>query len=226
LVVGWLESPTERSIVAWGFSSNGPPVGPLLLGSDEDAWAPDVNDAGTVVGSIQFQAYRWSVVWDGTNLSSSPGEALFAKGFALQRATAINEAGDICGRYRPDNTETFLLTAGGELIDMPHLVDTGRQATANRQASDLTDAIDVNSIQIVGECDVYRAKGTPIIDRFGVEVLWQGGQVLDLENVVNQSNSGLNLQWIATINNHGWLAGYALTPDTFDDRAVVLIPNP
>ena len=85
---------------------------------------------------------------------------------------------------------------------------------------------DIDSVQVVGEVNVYRAKGTPIIDRLGAEVVWQGGQTIDLEKVTNQPNSDLNLQWIGAICNAGWLAGYVLTPDLFDDRAVVLVPNP
>ena len=226
LVVGWLSSDTERSIVAWGLQADSTPVGPTVLGADIDAWAPDVNDAGTVVGTIQDQAYRWQLTWDGTHLSASNAEALWIGDIPLQSATAINEHGDICGEYRPDGPQTYLLTAGGALIDMPYLVDTGRHATTNTQANDLNDAADINSVQVVGEVNIYRAKGTPIIDRLGAEVVWQGGQTIDLEKVTNQPNSDLNLQWIGAISNAGWLAGYALTPDLFDERAVVLVPNP
>jgi hypothetical protein len=232
LVVGVVYGPDLESAVVWGLAGDGMIVGPIILGPN-GSWGADVNDAGTVVGSdSNYQAYRWQVSWDGTNLSAWAPEALSAAGFPLGYASAVNEHGDICGEYAPDGgSQTYLLTAEGQLIDMPPLVDTGRHGTRNIGANDLNDAPDLNSIQVVGEANVYRKIGVSIIDRIGVEVLWQNAKAIDVEKQTSQPTTDLALQWIGSVSNDGWLAGVAIATieqdDTrfAEDRAVVLKPN-
>ncbi len=227
LAVGWLSGTDgTKSIVAWGINLDWTIIGPVFIGQVDQEWAPhwapDINDAGQVVvttGSYaqgDLQGCRWQVDWNGVDLTVSSAEMLTANGWALRTVTGINEHGDICGTYKPDGWQAYVLTAEGQLIDMPSLIDNRRNGTRNYQANDLNDAATTESIQVLGQGDVYR-KRSGIIDRSGIRLLWQGSKATDLEAVTAQPNSQLNLSYFSVVGDAGWLAGFGKTAN-FDPR--------
>ena len=234
LVVGWLRaSDGIEYVVAWGIKPDGTVVGPEVIGLG-DAGAPDVNDAGTVVATVNHQAQRWQVDWNGETLSVSPPEILTAemvdeKGDAetitLPRVAGINEYGDVCGTYRPvpdGSYEAYLLTAEGVLIEMPKLVDNKRRGTANYQASDLNDAAELQSVEVVGAALIYDKRTNVVVD--DTQAVWQGDNATDLQASTDQPDSQLWLVDFAVVSDSGWLAGFGW--DSNDDpKAIVLVPE-
>ena len=135
---------------------------------------------------------------------------------------AINELGDICGWYCAVEGPwgAFILLADGTLIDLPTL-DSKRFFARSGNAYDLTDAVDPTAIQMVGDVHFFekrsgREAGT-------AQVVWQGGDVVDLEAQSAQPDSDLRIVGIDRISNHGWLSGYAGDPSS--PRAAVIVPR-
>ena len=134
------------------------------------------------------------------------------------RSMAINEAGDICGKYAAADgpSGAFLLLFDGTLIDLPPL-DGKRLITQSNNAYDLNDAADIASIQVVGDVAFFDTRGF-YLDTF--PAVWQSSSVMDLEA---KTYSDLKLVGIDRISNHGWLAGYA--GDLTTPRAAVVVPK-
>ena len=239
MVVGLLEDAANSTemVVVWQLTEGGtgPTVGPLILSETSTVLpAPDLNDAGQVVATVRsggtFQGQRWSVNWDGVQLTASEPEVLTGtmmdengqpKTVSLE-PQAINEAGDICGWYGAAEGPwgAFLLLADGTLIDLPPL-ESKRYLTRSGNAYDLNDAVDPASIQIVGDVHFFEKRSGREAGTF--QTVWQGGNVTDLEAETAQPDSDLRLVGIDRISNHGWLSGYA--GDITTPRAAVIVPK-
>jgi hypothetical protein len=170
------------------------------------------------------------VSWDGVQLTALGPEVLTGtmiddngepKAVSLQ-PLAINEAGDICGRYGAVEGPwgAFLLLFDGTLIDLPRL-ESKRYFTQSNAAYDLNDAIDPAFIQIIGDVSFFEKRSGR--EAGFSQAVWQGGNVTDLEDETAQPDSDLRLVGIDRISNHGWLSGYA--GDITTPRAAVVVPK-
>jgi uncharacterized membrane protein len=239
MVVGVLEdaATSTKIAVVWQLTEgeNGPTfVDPVILAQVSSVREPDLNDAGQVVAVVRsggtFQGQRWSVTWDGAELTPSEPEILTGtmmdengqpQTVSLE-PQAINEAGDICGWYGAAGGPwgAFLLLTDGTLIDLPPL-ESKRYLTRSGNAYDLNDAVDPALIQIVGEVHFFEKRSGREAGTY--QTVWQGGNVTDLEAQTAQPDSDLRLVGIDRISNHGWLAGYA--GEFTAPRAAVIVPK-
>jgi len=234
LIVGRLDiDENTNAIGVWGIQAGGESVGPVILGTGV-VGTPAVNDADQVVATVNLQACRWQVDWNGTTLTVSQPDLLTAEVVGsngtsqtifLPRVTGINEHGDVCGQYRPDGgaLQGYLLTAEGELIDVPDLVENRRYGTGEPAVSDLNDAAEVHSIQVVGKAHVYQ-KNVGVIVEPETPVIWQGSRVTELQNITDQPDPPLLLEEFSVVSNAGWLAGVGWNAD-HKPRAIVLMPK-
>lgn len=233
LILGWWQDEDGiEYVVAWGLTPDGTIIGPELLGLAANGWKAEANDAGDVVCTLDYQAYKWFVDWNGETLTVSAPQALTAtitdaggavRTLPLMTATGVNEHGDVCGAYQPNGWQAYLLTAEGVLKNMPYLVDNRRLGTRNISASNLNDAPTADQITIAGRGHTYY-KNSGVIERLDVTLLWRGNQAYDLQAITSQSNSQLALKDIHAVSDAGWLAGYGWTTN-LDPRPVVLVPK-
>jgi uncharacterized membrane protein len=239
MVIGLLKdtATSTEMLAVWQLTEGGtgPTAGPFILSTASTILpTPDLNDAGEVVARVRsggtFQGQRWSVSWDGEQLTASGPEILTGtmmdengqpQAVSLE-PQAINETGDICGWYGAVEGPwgAFLLLADGTLIDLPPL-DSKRYLTRSGNAYDLNDAVDPASIQIVGDVHFFEKRNGREAGTF--QTVWQGGNVTDLEADTGQPDSDLRLVGIDRISNHGWLAGYA--GEFTAPRAAVIVPK-
>jgi hypothetical protein len=237
MVLGLLEDAVNLTemLVVWQLTEGGtgPTAGPLILSETSTIGpSPDLNDAGQVVARVRvggtYRGQRWSVSWNDGLLTASGPETLMGiitddagqpKTVSL-KPQAINELGDICGEYGAVDGPfgAFLLLADDTLIDLPPL-DSKRYFARSGNTYDLTDAVDTAAIQIVGYVDFFDKRSGR--EAGMAQVVWQGGNAIDLEAETSQPVSDLRLVGIDRISNHGWLAGYA--GDNTAPRAAVIV---
>jgi hypothetical protein len=205
----------------------------VILAEATSVWSPHLNDAGDVVTAVSYRGKLWNVDWDGEALTASAPQDLTGTLFdqngqprdVVLKATAINEVGDICGDYHAEVGDplfgTFLLLENGALIDLPPL-NSKRYRTRSNTAYDLNDAIDPESIQVVGDVSFFN-KRSGVLHSIRT-VVWQGGEATDLETETDQPSSDLKLVGINRVSNGGWLSGFGWNANN-DARAVVLAPK-
>ena len=107
MIVGQLNKPADSTqlAVVWQYTGTitdedtGQDVptfaGPLVLAEETTVWAPRLNDAGTVVATVNYQAHRWQIDWDGQTLSPLAHDIL--------RIEAVDENGDRADDYALDS---------------------------------------------------------------------------------------------------------------------------
>lgn len=169
--------------------------------------AADLNDKDQVVGFSNTTGDQQShaFAWDRTTGLADLGTL----GGSLSIAWAINEHGEaVGGGYTPGDLQTNAVLwrkSGGKW----QKTDLG---TVN--GSNCSFAISINaSGQVVGVSG----------DNCTLAFLWEGGgPMVDLNSIIS-SNSGIHVQGISTINDHGEIAASGLDANG-NRHAVLLIP--
>ena len=183
-------------------------VNPLpLFSGDSDGLANGNNDLGQIVGSTgscfanpAAHAVLWSngQVIDLGNLGGAKNH----------QPVAINNLGQITGGsgLPGDLAQHAFLWQKGVMTDL---------GTLPGDMYSLGSSIN-NLGQIVGySCDVnFNCRA----------VLWENGSIVDLNTLI-PADSNLVLNYAATIDDLGIIAGYAVDPNTGTDPAFVLYPN-
>jgi probable HAF family extracellular repeat protein len=179
---------------------------PLFTG-DSDGLANGNNDLGQIVGSTGScvaNPAAHAVLWNNgqvTNLGNLGG----AKN---NQPVAINLLGQITGGsdLAGDQIQHAFLWQKGVMTDL---------GTLPGDTYSLGNSIN-NLGQVVGySCDVdFNCRA----------VLWENGSIVDLNTLI-PSDSNLVLNYAATIDDLGIIAGYAVDPNTSTDPAFVLYPN-
>jgi probable HAF family extracellular repeat protein len=183
-------------------------VTPLpLFSGDSDGFANGINDLGQIVGSTGScfaNPAAHAVLWSNgqvINLGNLGG----AKN---HQPAAINTLGQITGGsgLPGDQAQHAFLWQNGVMTDLGTL--PGDMYSFGNSINNLG--------QIVGySCDVnFNCRA----------VLWQDGSIVDLNTLI-PADSTLVLNYAATIDDLGIIAGYAVDPNTYTDPAFVLYPN-
>jgi probable HAF family extracellular repeat protein len=178
-----------------------------LFSSDSNGLANGNNDLGQIVGSTGdcvTNSAAHGVLWNNgqvTNLGNLGG----AKN---HQPVAINDLGQITGGsdLPGDQVQHAFLWQKGVMQDLGTL--PGDTYSFGNSINNLG--------QVVGySCDV----------KFNCRaVLWQNGSTIDLNTLI-PSDSTLVLNYAATIDDLGIIAGYAVDPNTNTDPGFVLYPN-
>ena len=218
-------------IVAWGLRADGSVAGPVLVieAADVDPQA-DVNDAGTLVAAVNFAGIECHVGWDGEQLQvGSPAPligVMSAEGGGPTEVVlvpaAINQLGDICGRYGAIDGSlrgAFLGLSDGTLRDLAPLASK-RWITESGAGFDLTDSVDPDAVKVLGTVDFIDKRTGPA---FSDPVVWRGAAVTNVAEDTEAFDP--DQEWLALtqINNVGWLAGVVVSKDSNVARPVVLI---
>jgi probable HAF family extracellular repeat protein len=179
---------------------------PLFTG-DSDGLANGNNDLGQVVGSTGScvsNPAAHAVLWS-NNQVINLGNLGGAKN---HQPVAINTPGQITGGsdLPGDKAQHAFLWQKGAMTDLGTL--PGDTYSFGNSINNLG--------QIVGySCDVnFNCRA----------VLWQNGSIVDLNTLI-PADSNLVLNYAATIDDLGIIAGYAVDPNTSTDPAFVLYPN-
>lgn len=207
-------------VAAWAIRTDGSIADAVVLdvgvtGKFESA-AVDINSGLTVVGTLDQQAMRWQLAWDGQTLSVTTSQSLFP-GVQFSSTSAINDSGDICGTR--SGTAYLLENVGGVLTErsLGKLVDNRRDGTDNVRAAALDNS---STPRVVGSVNVY-TKSSGIISRLYDPELWQGSSVLDLTKAT--SSTTLLPNYLNGINGAGRIVGDGWTGQIH--VPVVLIPQ-
>lgn len=196
-VVGWMPQNAVGFAQPFAFSPDGSLTILPRLPNAADAWAFDVNSAGTIVGGSNRACCcggwlcpgnpGYAVRWVNNSL-----EELGGLGGYFSLAFGINEAGDICGYGAiPGDSanHAFWIPAGGTPIDL------GTLGGPNSLAYAINDAG-----QIVGYSEtspgVWRA------------TLWAGGAPINLG-----SPPGYALSYAEGVNDDGVIVGFGQTSE-------------
>jgi probable HAF family extracellular repeat protein len=178
-----------------------------LYSSDSDGLANGNNDLGQIVGSTGdcvTNPAAHAVLWNNgqvTNLGNLGG----AKN---HQAVVINNLGQITGGS----------DLPGDLVQHAFLWQKGVMKDLGTLPGDSISF--GNSINDLGQVVGYSCDAT-----FNCRaVLWQNGSIIDLNTLI-PSDSTLVLNYAATIDDFGIIAGYAVDPTTNTDPAFVLYPN-
>jgi probable HAF family extracellular repeat protein len=179
---------------------------PLFAG-DSDGLANGNNDLGQIVGSTGScvtNPAAHGVLWDNGEVIDL-GNLGGAKN---HQPVAINTLGQITGGsdLPGDQAQHAFLWQKGVMTDLGTL--PGDTYSFGNSINNLG--------QVVGySCDVnFNCRA----------VLWQNGSIVDLNTLI-PSDSNLVLNYAATIDDLGIIAGYAVDPNTSTDPAFVLYPN-
>jgi probable HAF family extracellular repeat protein len=178
-----------------------------LLSGDPDGVANANNDLGQIVGSTGDCAANPSahgVLWNNgqaTDLGNLGGTK-------NQQPVAINNLGQITGGS----------DLAGDLIQHAFLWQKGViQDLGTLPGDTFSFGNSINNLgQVVGNsCDAdFNCRA----------FFWENGKMTDLNTLI-PSDSNLVLNFAATIDDLGIIAGYAVDPNTSTDPAFVLIPN-
>jgi probable HAF family extracellular repeat protein len=178
-----------------------------LFSGDSDGLANGNNDLGQIVGSTGScvtNPAAHGVLWSNGQVIDL-GNLGGAKN---HQPVAINTLGQITGGsdLPGDLAQHAFLWQKGVMTDLGAL--PGDTYSFGNSINNLG--------QVVGySCDVdFNCRA----------VLWQNGSIVDLNTVI-QSDSNLVLNYAATIDDLGIIAGYAVDPNTSTDPAFVLYPN-
>lgn len=166
-------------------------------------WANAVNDAGQLVGTIvegpdSSRAFLWQAD-SFTNLGTLGGTS--------SAANDINEQGQIVGSasVSGDLSSHAFLWEEGLMVDLGTFEEGG---ASNAEA--------INNLgMIVGEAELG---GEPRA------VMWQAGQIVDLNILLPPESEWERLISADGINDHGWIAGTGLIAG--EKRAFLLKPQP
>lgn len=185
-----------------------------LGGSCTSAYA--LNDRGQVAGQSDTAGDLEShpFIWDGGTMTD-----LFLNQDAFEHygfATWLNDAGEVVGNGRPQEDQGALVAFYWKNGAMKNL------GTANGSACSVADAINSRG-QVVGGSGLSASTFFPdCTGNTEHAVLWQNGQVLDL-NAFVPADSDLTLNEAVFINDRGEITGFGSFPNG-DTHAFVLIP--
>jgi len=178
-----------------------------LFSSDSDGLANANNNLGQIVGSTgdcTTNPAAHAVLWNNgqvTDLGNLGG----AKN---HQPVAINDLGQITGGsdLPGDQIQHAFLWQKGVIQDLGTL--PGDMFSFGNSINNLGQVVG-NSCDVNFNCRAF---------------LWQNGKMIDLNTVI-PSNSTLVLNYAATIDDFGIIAGYAVDPNTNTVPAFVLYPN-
>jgi probable HAF family extracellular repeat protein len=178
-----------------------------LFSGDSDGLANGNNDLGQIVGSTGdcfSNPAAHAVLWSNgqvTNLGNLGG----AKN---HQPVAINDVGQVTGGsdLPGDQIQHAFLWQKGVMQDLGTL--PGDTISFGNSINNLGQVVG-NSCDANFNCRAF---------------LWQNGSMTDL-NTVLTLDTGLVLNFAATIDDFGIIAGYAVDPNTNTDPAFVLIPS-
>jgi len=153
-----------------------------------------INSSATTTGEFQVSAGSRAFEWTERQAEEipSPAHTLLAQGFDISDSNVIVGGAIINPPGEPLSGRAWLFE-NSSLIELGFIAGT-----------DSCRAIEINdAYQIVGRCSA------PI-----QPVLWQHGQVFDLESLIVNPPLGKNLSTAQAINNNGWIAidGVVLRP--------------
>lgn len=178
---------------------------PIYLRSGNSGYsvAGDINEAGKIVGL----STNGTAVWNSIN--SFPTLLGAGTGFSPS-ALAINNAGQVVGSVN--------LSPGG---NTQAVLWNGTIPTILGGLGGFTLASDINNVgQIVGN-SAGPPTGLPSSNT-GHAVLWQGGAIQDLNNVLDSSGLGWTLETASAINDAGQIVGRGINQFGEPRRAFLL----
>ncbi len=180
-----------------------------LPGHDE-SYTFGINSSGQAVGYSgiydgDLPAARRPVMWTGT----TPTELTTPAGFNFGSANSINNAGNIVGSSTVFDNANYVFDdvqatqwIGGMPTLLPLLSGFGFSSAEHINAGGLI----IGSMFLDAESAFYGG---------GVPVLWQGGQVFDLRDLLAPSFAPGSTFQISGLNDAGQIIGNALTPTGF-----------
>jgi hypothetical protein len=210
----------QTFVTAWAIHADGSLSEPVILAVGVfDKYASvaiDINSSLTLVGTVDRQAMRWQLAWDGESLSVISAQNLFP-GTQDSDTAAINEFGDICGLR--SGAAYLLENVGGVLTErsLAKLVNSKQERADNVRAGALDNSA---TPRMIGAVSVH-SKSSGTFVRFYDPVLWQGTTVLDLTKAT--SPSPLLPEYLTGINDAGWIVGDGWTGQI--RVPVVLLPQ-
>jgi probable HAF family extracellular repeat protein len=178
-----------------------------LLSGDSDGLANANNDVGQIIGSTGdcfTNPAAHAVLWNNgqvTNLGNLGG-AMNHQPVAINNLGQITGGSDLAG----DKIQHAFLWQKGVMQDLGTL--PGDTFSFGNSINNLGQVVG-NSCDVNFNCRAF---------------FWENGKMTDLNTLI-PSDSTLVLNFAATIDDLGIIAGYAVDPNTNTDPAFVLIPN-
>jgi probable HAF family extracellular repeat protein len=168
-------------------------------------WANGLNNAGQLVGTIEKEPELSSAfLWEQGSFTD-----LGTLGGSSSGATDLNDAGQIVGSA----------SISGDLSSHAFLWQAGEMAALARLSEVLTDASAANGINnpgvIVGQAE---------LDGEARAVMWQNGQIIDLNVLLPPETNWERLVAAEDINDEGWIVGTGLMAG--ERRGFLLKPLP
>ena len=202
---------------------DGPVELPLLYAGAIDTYGNDINQS--VVGTAQIagisgdQAVMWTISLDSSGALVAPAAplAVGTPGASWSQALAINNSGDVSGRY-----ETPSVSAGGPFVALAGQ-DAQLLPLPQTRVIYLGRAYDINDQgEIVGELWVSVRGHSSSFPGSPVAYLWKDGEAIDLNSQI-PARSGWELHSATAISNGGIIGGLG----GFDgsSRGFLLVPN-
>ena len=176
----------------------------LVPNSFQGEHAYGINNSGTIVGDGMGGAIVWS---NGSRTLIDPTNAISGQAYA------INNNGDITGHMQYglyDHDDPFLYK-NGTVTDLGSLL-TGNGAHGDGGSINIHD-------QIIGG---FNSTAPPYPTPF---FLYTDGTMYNLKDLFDSSANGWGLQTLGGINNGGWIAGSAVSPNG-QLHAILLTPVP
>lgn len=201
---GWVAGTVYEFGTSAAFVWNGSTLlslGTLPGGTSSAGYA--INDAGWVTGTADSQA----MVWNGTSMVGIG----VLPGYAGSTGRDINNAGVVIGTSSgPGSPDEGFVWDGSTMTGLGFL--PGDNRSAGNGLNDLG--------QMVGQ-----SIGLGPISINGRAVLWEDGNIYDLNTLIVGPNPFVTLRAATDISNTGLITGYAALPNGLD-HAFLLTPVP
>ena len=209
-----------------------------LPGGNDNSFGAGINNAGQATGLGISSAGRRAFLWDSVNGMTDPvGD--FPGGAAESRGLAINNAGQIAG-YSVASTgpRAFLWDDTNGLVNLGDLaggddysfaqglnnvgqvvgfgtIESGRRAFIWDQTNGMVDLGFASSSSLESVANAINDDGIVVGTFLGNQgtFIWEADYgMLDLQDLLDESGTGWDLQSAAAINSSGQIVGWGVTP--------------